>query len=124
MADEPEQPDHESVATEDEVLDDQVEGSGETAATDETEASVLAELALCENLSQTSGWAARWSASMAGADGVLLWAPDTVHPLFLCIGAHGRGLERILRRSVPRDEGLAHDLVRDRSAIALDHEEI
>ena len=124
MADEPQHPDDETVATEDEPSEDPDEESGGVTASDETEASVLAELALCENLSQTSGWAARWSASMAGADGVLLWAPDTVHPLFLCIGAHGRGLERILRRSVPRDHGLAHDLVRDRSAIALDRDEI
>ncbi|HEY4231330.1 MAG TPA: GAF domain-containing protein, partial [Thermoanaerobaculia bacterium] len=124
MADEPQQPDDETVATEDEPTEVPDEESGGVAVSGDTEASVLAELALCENLSQTSGWAARWSASMAGADGVLLWAPDTVHPLFLCIGAYGRGLERILRRSVPRDQGLAHDLVRDRSAIALDRDEI
>src|SRR5262249_59021879 len=31
--------------------------------------SALAELALCENLSQTSGWAAHWSAETAEADG-------------------------------------------------------
>ena len=75
-----------------------IQGSGEPAdegsaahAADQTEAFALAELALCENLSQTSGWAARWSASMTGADAALLWAPDTVHPLFLCIGAHGAG---------------------------------
>ena len=124
MADEPQQPDDETVATEDDLPEVPDEESGGPAVSGETEASVLAELALCENLSQTSGWAARWSASMAGADGVLLWAPDTVHPLFLCIGAHGRGLERILRRSISRDEGLAHDLVRDRAAIALDSDEI
>ena len=124
MADEPQQPDDDTVATEDETSAEADEESGRVAITDDTETSVLAELALCENLSQTSGWAARWSASMAGADGVLLWAPDTVHPLFLCIGAHGAGLERILRRFIPREEGLAHDLVRDRAAIALDREEI
>ena len=95
---------------------------GETP--EETEVSALAELALCENLSQTSGWAARWSASMAGADAALLWAPDTVHPLFLCIGAHGEGLEKILRRSAPRETGIVHDLVRDRSAITLDRKDI
>ena len=48
------------------------------------EASALAELALCENLSQTSGWAAKWSAELTRADAALLWAPDTVNPLFLC----------------------------------------
>ena len=110
--DEPEEPEDEPVETEDE----------EDAGDDEV--SALAELALCENLSQTSGWAARWSASMAGADAALLWAPDTVHPLFLCIGAHGDGLESILRRSVPRESGIVHDLVRDRSAIALDRSDL
>ena len=147
MADEPEEPDDDSVDPEDESSEEEDEDSdeddedsdeGETEespeeeteepadedVSGETEISALAELALCENLSQTSGWAARWSASMTGADGTLLWAPDTVHPLFLCIGVHGNGLEKILRRSIPREVGLAHDLVRDRSAIALDHDEI
>lgn len=82
-------------------------------------ASALAELALCENLSQTSGWAARWSAQVSGADAALLWAPDTVHPLFLCIGAFGDGVERNLRRSVPRGEGIVRELVRDRRVISL-----
>ena len=44
----------------------------------DAEASALAELALCENLSQTSGWAAKWSTELARADAALLWAPDTV----------------------------------------------
>ncbi len=83
MADEPEGPEDEPVETADD---------GEAA---EAEVSVLAELALCENLSQTSGWAARWSATMAGADATLLWAPDTLHPLFLCIGASGEGVDRL-----------------------------
>ena len=124
MADEPEDPDEDSVEPEDESSEEEDEDSAGEDAAEESEISALAELALCENLSQTSGWAARWSASMAGADGALLWAPDTVHPLFLCIGAHGEGLEKILRRSIPRESGLAHDLVRDRSAIALDRDEI
>lgn len=111
--DEPEEPDDEPVETED---GEEEEGDAELSA--------LAELALCENLSQTSGWAARWSASMAGADAALLWAPDTVHPLFLCIGAFGDGLESILRRSVPRESGIVHDLVRDRSAVALDRADL
>lgn len=81
--------------------------------------SALAELALCENLSQTSGWAARWSAQVSGADAALLWAPDTVHPLFLCIGAFGDGAEKNLRRSVPRSEGIVRELVRDRRTITL-----
>jgi len=36
------------------------------------EASALAELALCENLSQISGWAAKWSAELTRADAALL----------------------------------------------------
>ncbi len=104
MADEPEAPEDETV--------DAADGA-------EAEASALAELALCENLSQTSGWAARWSASMAGADAALLWAPDTVNPLFLCIGASGKGVEKLLRRAAPRETGFVHDLVRDRQALVL-----
>ena len=88
------------------------------------EASVLAELALCENLSQTSGWAARWSVELSGADAALLWAPDTVHPIFLCIGAHGEGTKTFLRRSVPRDTGVVHDLLRDRRATVLERSDI
>jgi RND family efflux transporter MFP subunit len=84
------------------------------------EASALAELALCENLSQISGWAAKWSAELARADAALLWAPDTVHPIFLCIGAYGKGTEKILRNSVPRDEGFLRDLLRDKRAATLD----
>ena len=94
------------------------------ASADEVEVAALAELALCENLSQTSGWAARWSASMAGADATLLWAPDTVHPLFLCIGAEGEGVQKLLRRSAPRDTGYVHDLVRDRQPIVLTGDEL
>ena len=84
------------------------------------EASALAELALCENLSQTSGWAAKWSAELTRADAALLWAPDTVNPLFLCIGAYGGGTEKLLRRSAPRDEGFLHDLLRDKQPRTLD----
>jgi RND family efflux transporter MFP subunit len=89
----------------------------------ELQRSALAELALCENLSQTSGWAARWSAQVAGSDGALLWAPDTVHPLFLCIGSYGEGTQSFLRRSAPRDAGIVHELVRDRLAIPLERED-
>src|SRR5262245_37079372 len=88
------------------------------------EARALAELALCENLSQTSGWAAKWSADLARADGALLWAPDTIHPLFLCIAAHGEGTAALQRRSVPRASGLVHDLIRGRKPVALDRDEI
>lgn len=84
------------------------------------EASALAELALCENLSQTSGWAAKWSAELTGADAGLLWAPDTVHPIYLSIGAYGRGTEKLLRKSVARHEGFLRDLLRDKRAATLD----
>ena len=40
------------------------------------QASALAELALCENLAQTSGWAARWSAQVSGADAQIVFAGD------------------------------------------------
>ena len=80
----------------------------------------LAELALCESLAQTSGWAARWSAELAGADAALLWAPDALHRRFLCIATHGVGTERALRRSVSRESGVVHDLVRDRKPVLLE----
>ncbi len=80
----------------------------------------LAELALCESLAQTSGWAARWSAELAGADAALLWAPDALQPSFLCIAAFGAGTERALRRSVSRETGVVHDLVRDRKPLLLE----
>jgi RND family efflux transporter MFP subunit len=104
VADEPENPEDDPAETDD---------GGDV------EVSALAELALCENLSQTSGWAARWSVSMAGADASLLWAPDTVHPLFLCIGAAGDGVDPFLRRSAPRETGFVHALVRDRAPLVL-----
>src|SRR5215831_17633758 len=88
-----------------------------------TEASALAELALCENLAQTSGWAARWSSQLSGADAALLWAPDAVHPLFLCIGAHGEGTSAALRRSVSREAGIVRDMLRDRRARVLEQDE-
>ncbi len=84
------------------------------------EASALAELALCENLSQISGWAAKWSAELTRADAALLWAPDSVNPLFLCIGAHGDRAERFLRRSVPRGEGFLGALALERKPVFLD----
>lgn len=84
------------------------------------EASALAELALCENLSQISGWAAKWSAELTRADAALLWAPDTVHPIYLSIGAYGRGSEKLLRRSVPRHEGFLRDLLSVKRAATLD----
>jgi len=109
--------------TEDEPAEE-ADASDESAPAAEDEVSALAELALCENLSQTSGWAARWSTTMSGADAALLWAPDTVHPLFLCIAASGPGVDNLLRRSAPRETGIVHDLVRDRQALVLAGEEL
>lgn len=84
----------------------------------------LAELALCESLLQTSGWAARWSADIAGAEAALVWAPDAIHPVFLCVAAHGEGTKGFLRRSADRETGIVHDLLRDRKAIAFSSNEI
>ncbi len=84
----------------------------------------LGELALCESLAQTSGWAARWSAELSGADAALLWAPDALHRAFLCIAAFGAGTERVLRRSVSRETGLVHDLVRDRVPVLLQADQL
>ncbi len=103
---------------------DDPEGADPETIESERPAAALAELALCENLAQTSGWAAHWSAEVANADGALLWAPDTVHPIFLCIAEYGHSGSRFLRRSAPRDSGLIWQLVRDRQAIALEHSEI
>ena len=118
MADEPEEPVEDTLDTDESADDERLEGAAEA------EIAALAELALCENLAQTSGWAARWSATMAGADATLLWAPDTVHPIFLCIGAEGKGVEKLLRRSAPRETGYVHDLVRDRQPIVLTGDEL
>ena len=89
-----------------------------------TEAAALAELILCENLAQTSGWAARWSGKAAGADGALLWAPHSINPQFLCVAAWGEGTEKMLRRSISRDEGIVHQLVRDRTPVAFTRAQI
>src|SRR6266542_6082162 len=88
-----------------------------------TEASALAELALCENLAQISGWAAKWSAQVAEADAAVLWAPDTVQPLFLCIAAEGEGTRPFIKRSAPRETGMVHDLLRDRRPITVERKD-
>ncbi len=85
-----------------------------------TEISALAELALCENLAQTSGWAAKWSAQVAEADGAILWAPDSVNPVFLCIAAEGEGTRLFLKRSASRETGIVHDLIRDKRPITVE----
>ncbi|HKF42684.1 MAG TPA: GAF domain-containing protein [Thermoanaerobaculia bacterium] len=87
------------------------------------EVSALAELALCENLAQTSGWAAKWSAQVAEADGATLWAPDTVHPVFLCIAAEGEGTRPFLKRSANRETGVVHDLIRDKRPITYERKD-
>jgi GAF domain-containing protein len=61
---------------------------------------------------------------MSGAGAALLWSPDTVHPIFLCIGASHGPMEKFLRRSAPRDAGYIGELVRDRQAIVLAGEEL
>jgi RND family efflux transporter MFP subunit len=92
----------------------------ERAGASRTEASALAELTLCENLAQTSGWAAKWSAQVAEADGAVLWAPDTVQPVFLCIAAEGEGMRPFLKRSASRETGIVHDLIRDKRPITVE----
>jgi hypothetical protein len=87
------------------------------------EISALAEVALCENLAQTSGWAAKWSAQVAEADGAILWAPDAVHPVFLCIAAEGEGTRPFLKRSASRDTGVVHDLIRDERPITIERKD-
>src|SRR5205809_140809 len=85
-----------------------------------TEISALAELALCENLSQVSGWAAKWSAQVVEADAATLWAPDTVQPIFLCIAAEGEGTRPFLKRAASRETGVVHDLIRDKRPITIE----
>ncbi len=92
-------------------------------AASQTEASALAELALCENLAQISGWAAKWSAQVVEADAAVLWAPDTVHPVFLCIAAEGEGTKPFIKRSAPRETGMVHDLLRDRRPITVERKD-
>lgn len=104
-------------------MSDGREGPGRDRLDASAEASALAELALCENLSQTSGWAAKWSAGLAHADAALLWAPDPVTPLYLCIGAHGEGAQRFLRRSVPKGEGFVGALTVERKPVLLQRPE-
>jgi RND family efflux transporter MFP subunit len=95
-------------------------GSSEHRTTDEGAfAAALAELLACETLAQISGWAARWLATIPGADAALVWTPDPVHPVFTCTGSAGEGIGRILQQSVPRSDGFVRRLIRDREAFAL-----
>ena len=88
------------------------------------EASALAELASCEGLTQTAAWTARWSAKLAAADAALVWTADPVLPLFICTGAEGNGAKKFLRRSVARESGVVHDLLRDHEAIVLERSDL
>jgi RND family efflux transporter MFP subunit len=90
----------------------------------EAEISALGELSACESLARAADWAARWYARASAADGVLLLTPHSLHPLFLCTGAFGEGTAKSLRRTAPRDEGVVHELVRDRATIAITREEV
>ncbi len=90
----------------------------------EGEIAALGELAACESLAQAADWAARWYARASGADGVLVFTPHSLHPLFLCIGAFGEDAAKGLRRSAPRDEGVVHELVRDRATLVVAREDI
>ncbi len=87
-------------------------------------AAALAELLACETLAHTSAWAARWLAALAGADAALVWTQDPIHPVFVCTGATGEGLGRILQQSVPRSDGFVRRLIRDRESFSLTSSEI
>ncbi len=82
-------------------------------------AAAFAELVACDSLARISGSAARWLAALCGADAALVWTPDPIHPTFTCTGASGEGIARMLRRSVPRGEGMARRLIRDHDAVFL-----
>jgi GAF domain-containing protein len=88
-----------------------------------TEAEALGELARCENLAQTAGWAAKWSARIAAADGALVWTSDTANQSFACVAAEGEGTKPFLRRSVPRDKGIVHELLRDKRPSTIDRKD-
>ena len=88
-----------------------------------TEAQALGELARCENLAQTASWAAKWSARIAAADGALVWTPDTANQLFVCVAVEGEGTKPFLRRSVPRDKGTVHELLRDKRPSTIDRKD-
>ncbi|MEO8190031.1 MAG: GAF domain-containing protein [Acidobacteriota bacterium] len=93
------------------------EEPGSTAG--EPIASAVSELAECENLAQTSSWAARWGSRASGAPTVLVWTPDPTHPLFVCTGGSGEGARPSLKRSVPREDPIAAELLRDRDRAPL-----
>ena len=105
-------------------MSDEPEGRNSAGLDSEDEITAVGELAACESLSQVAAWIARWAVLASGADGVLVFVPHSLHPLFLCVGASGEGTEKCLRRSAPREEGVVHELVRDRATIAIPRDEI
>lgn len=82
-------------------------------------AEVLSELNACGSLAQIAGWLARWSASLAPAQGALVWIADVELPDFRCAGAWGTGIEGNLRRSVPRDLPLLRNVSRARETLLI-----
>src|SRR5258708_7678267 len=100
-------------------MPDEPKSSDLRTPTESSFAAALAQLLVCETLAQTSAWAARWLARIAGADAALVWTTDPIHPAFTCTGATGEGIGRVLQQSVPRGEGIVWRLVRDREPFAL-----
>lgn len=90
----------------------------------EWEAAALSELVACETVAQTCAWIARWAVRVAGAGGALVWVPHSTNAAFLCVAATGEGTERFLRRPAPREEGIVHQLLRDRKAAAFERSQI
>ncbi|HEV2063700.1 MAG TPA: hypothetical protein VGS00_04035, partial [Thermoanaerobaculia bacterium] len=105
-------------------MEDRPTGRTPTLPPGGLETAVLAELVACENLAQTAAWAARWCSAGAGAEAAVVWAPDPVHPVYLCAGVHGPGVRPFLRRTAGRDEGAVLRLLRGREAIAFHREEL
>ncbi|HMA29798.1 MAG TPA: GAF domain-containing protein [Thermoanaerobaculia bacterium] len=91
-------------------------GTGRAA---EAEAGALGELARCETLAQKAAWAARWCARLAGADAALVFAVHAATNGWIALGAFGEGAAKALRRVVPRDSGIAREVVRSRAAKAV-----
>ena len=81
----------------------------------ETDAAMLAELARCTGLGESSTWAARWACRVSGADAGVLLVLDSARGSLLCTGASGEAAARSLRRSIPSNAGVARDVLRDRT---------
>jgi RND family efflux transporter MFP subunit len=105
-------------------MEDRPTGRTPTLPPGGLETAVLGELIGCENLAQTAAWAARWCSAGAGAEAAVVWAPDPVHPVYLCAGVHGPGARPFLRRTAGRDEGAVLRLLRGREAIAFHRKDL